>query len=87
MRWRILAALIGAITVAVAGLTVSAPAFAAGADGETTLGNNLSVPAVFVPDVTALGAPVLRVPCGAAVVPSGPESTQYPGYWLPGRTA
>lgn len=52
--------------------------------GETeTLGNNLSVPAIFVPTSTTTGAPALRVPCAAAPqAPIGAQSGQFPGYWL-----
>ena len=54
-----------------------------GGGGETeTLGNNLSVPAVFVPSSTAAGAPALRLPRGSAVAPSGPQSDVFSGYWL-----
>jgi hypothetical protein len=54
-----------------------------GGGGEETAGNNLSVPAIFVPDAT--GGPALRVPCGTYAVPGAdgvPPSTVYPGYWL-----
>lgn len=52
--------------------------------GETeTVGNNLSVPAIFVPTSTATGAPALRVACAAAPqAPIGAQSAQFPGYWL-----
>ncbi len=59
-----------------------------GTGEETTLGNNLSVPAIFVPGSTASGAPVLRVPCGSTPqAPVGPTSAQFPGYWLQGTEA
>ncbi|HET8977170.1 MAG TPA: hypothetical protein VFN87_03370, partial [Solirubrobacteraceae bacterium] len=45
-----------------------------GGGSTETLGNNLSVPAVFVPSTTATGAPALRLGCGPAVAPSGPQS-------------
>jgi hypothetical protein len=47
-----------------------------GGGGEETAGNNLSVPAIFVPDAT--GGPALRVPCGTYAVPGAdgvPPST------------
>lgn len=56
-----------------------------GGGGETTLGNNLSAPAIFVPSSTAAGAPALRVPCGPDTTPQAPTgatSVQFPGYWL-----
>ncbi len=48
-----------------------------------TLGNNLSVPAKFVPNTT--GAPALRISCGTYAAPGDdgqPSSVLYPGYWL-----
>ena len=73
--------------LALAGVFVAtaatSPSFAAkppGA-GEDTLGNNLSVPAYFVPGYT--GTPALRAgDCGALIPASGPTSTTYPGYYL-----
>ena len=49
---------------------------------EGTLGNNLSVPTVFVPSYN--GAPVLRVPsaAGTLALPMGQASTEFPGYYL-----
>jgi hypothetical protein len=45
-----------------------------GGGGEETLGNNLSVPAIFVPSTA--GAPTLRTPCPTdAVAASGPTAT------------
>jgi hypothetical protein len=52
--------------------------------GETTLGNNLSVPATFVPSSTAAGAPALRLPCvlnSEAPTSADPQCTDFPGYW------
>ena len=55
----------------------------AGAAEEEGYGSNLSVPAVFVPGVSADGAPALRGgECGNAKSPTGPMSLVYPGYWL-----
>ncbi|WES64925.1 hypothetical protein P0L94_02360 [Microbacter sp. GSS18] len=76
------------VAAGVAALMVASPAFAAkggepGAPSGETLGNNLSIPAIFVGDMTA--APALRIPCAeaaAAVAPTGPQSTVYPGYYL-----
>ncbi len=52
--------------------------------GEDTFGNNLSVPAIFVPDST--GGPELRVDCGASPQAPGEDgkqpSTEFEGYWL-----
>jgi hypothetical protein len=49
--------------------------------GGETLGNNLSVPAIFVPSTA--GAPTLRIPCPTdAVTPTGPTSSVYVGYYL-----
>jgi hypothetical protein len=50
---------------------------------ESTLGNNLSVPAILVPSDSAGDLPVLRAgSCGAALAPTGPTSTTFPGYYL-----
>ena len=52
--------------------------------GETTLGNNLSVPATFVPSSTAAGAPALRLPCvlnSEAPTSADPKCTEFPDYW------
>lgn len=54
-----------------------------GPPGGEEAGNNLSIPAIFVPD--ASGGPVLRVPCGTYAVPGWDgalPSTVYDGYWL-----
>ena len=54
-----------------------------GVGEEETAGNNLSIPAIFIPDGT--GGPALRVPCGDYVLPGDdgvPSSEAYPGYWL-----
>lgn len=59
-------------------LAVAAPVTAA---EEETAGNNLSFPTKFIPSSTAAGAPTLRLACGAAVAPAGPECTLFPGYW------
>lgn len=60
-----------------------------GVGEEETLGNNLSVPAIFVPSVA--GAPTLRVPCSATAQMPGadgvPSSALFPGYWLQKTTA
>lgn len=57
-----------------------------GGTGETeTLGNNLSVPTLFVPGPTATGAPALRVACDGAI--HAPEGPQTDGYWLQGTDA
>jgi hypothetical protein len=90
MRRTLLALVVGSLAVAV----LTTPALAAGGSpagqgpggGEETLGNNLSVPAVFVGGTT--GAPALRIACadaGDGVAPGVdgvPTSTLYPGYWL-----
>jgi len=76
------------IAAGLAAMMVASPAFAAkggtpGAPSGETLGNNLSVPAIFVGDTTY--APALRIPCAdaaTAVAPTGPQSTVYPGYYL-----
>lgn len=44
-----------------------------GGGGETTVANNLSVPAIFVPGTT--GGPVTNFACGDAVMPSGDTTT------------
>lgn len=79
------------LAAGLAATMVASPAFAAkggtpGAPekpGETS-GNNLSVPAIFVPDT--IGAPALRLPCAEEPVAPGwddsPTSVVYPGYWL-----
>lgn len=55
----------------------------ANAAEEETLGNNLSVPAVFVPSAGSDGAPALRAgECAGAKSPTGPVSSQFPGYYL-----
>ena len=73
--------------LALAGVFVAtaaaSPSFAAKppGTGEETLGNNLSVPAYFVPSYT--GTPALRAgACGALIPATGPTSTTYPGYYL-----
>lgn len=62
----------------------ASPSFAKkGPPGGEEAGNNLSIPAIFVPD--ALGGPALRVPCGTYAVPGWDgalPSTVYEGYWL-----
>lgn len=80
------------IAIVAAALATPAAAFAApppGVGEEETLGNNLSVPAIFVPSTA--GAPALRVPCDAVAQAPGvdgvPSSTLYPGYWLQKTTA
>ncbi len=83
-------ALVGTLVLAMS--TLASPAGAAGLSpgvggpggggGETTLGNNLSVPAVFVPNSNSAGAPALRVPCASASQsPQGPRAS---GYWFTG---
>jgi hypothetical protein len=71
----------------VGALVLTHAAFAQGQGGgkppTEEAGNNLSIPAIFVPDAT--GGPVLRVPCGTYAVPGWdgvPSSTLYTGYWL-----
>lgn len=59
-----------------------------GPPGGEEAGNNLSIPAIFVPD--ASGGPALRVPCGTYAVPGWDgalPSTVYDGYWLQKTTA
>lgn len=62
----------------------ASPAIAKGGPpGGEEAGNNLSIPAIFVPD--ASGGPALRVPCGTYAVPGWDgalPSTVYDGYWL-----
>lgn len=74
---------LAAVAVGITGSALAAGGPPPGRGGETeTLGNNLSVPAIFVPSTTATGAPVLRLPCGVAQAPTGPQSPEFPGYWL-----
>lgn len=62
-------------------LLVTGGLAAAAEPGEETLGNNLSVPAVFVPGTG--GAPTLRLGCPPGpIAPDGPQSATFPGYWL-----
>jgi hypothetical protein len=75
------------LSVLVAALAIpGAAAYAAPPDGvgEETLGNNLSVPAIFVQ--TTDGAPSLRLPCSETAQAPGADgalpSSLYPGYWL-----
>jgi hypothetical protein len=65
-------------------LTLAAAAPAALAKGKppprVETGNNLSFATTFVPN--AIGAPALRIPSAYELTaPSGPECTQFPGYW------
>ncbi len=94
MAWKTtVRAAITTLTMVAALALTAVPAFAAGPGGapgagggrgggnETTLGNNLSVPAYFVPNTS--GAPALRVACAnSPQAPQGPQSTIYTGYWL-----
>ncbi len=54
-----------------------------GGEEETILGNNLSVPTIFVAGSTA---PTTRIPCPSLAISPGTDgktpSTEYPGYWL-----
>lgn len=55
-----------------------------GGGGEESLGNNLSVPTIFVggvPSVPMIRAATLA-PAGDTYGPMGPQSPAYPGYWL-----
>lgn len=71
-----------ALAVAMAAATIGVSSGNASAE-ETTLGNNLSVPAILVPSASAGDLPVLRAgTCGAALAPTGPTSTTFPGYYL-----
>lgn len=74
--------LTGALVLTLA--MVSSPAMAKGGPpGGEEAGNNLSIPAIFVPDPS--GGPALRLPCGTYAVPGWdgvPPSTVYDGYWL-----
>ena len=84
-RSRLLAA---AVVIGLTSLSANAMAAKGGKPGGETLGNNLSVPAKFVPNTT--GAPALRIPCGTYAEPGGddvPPSTVYEGYWLQKTTA
>jgi hypothetical protein len=73
-----------ATAVAVAGSAAFAarPPGVGGGGGKkppTELGNNLSFAAMIVGG----GGPTLRLPCSLTPTdPYGPQSTQYPGYWL-----
>lgn len=50
---------------------------------ETTFGNNLSVPAIIVPDTDTPGVSVLRGgACGRVLSPWGPTSSDHPGRYL-----
>lgn len=50
---------------------------------EEGYGSNLSVPAIFVPGATVEDAPALRGGvCGEAMLPSGSQSLDFPGYYL-----
>ena len=64
-----------------AGIAGAAGGSSGGGEEETTteVGNNLSVPAVFVGDTT--GAPALTVPCGPTTTPQAPSGPRASGYW------
>lgn len=69
------------------GIAVSAmakgPPPGKGPGGGETAGNNLSVPAIFVPTSTTAGAPTLRVACALTPKdPTGDKSPVYTDYWL-----
>lgn len=77
--------LAGALALALMLAVLTSPVVAQGGGppGGEEAGNNLSIPAIFVPD--SLGGPALRVPCGTYAVPGWdgvPPSTVYEGYWL-----
>lgn len=67
MKRRFVAAIAGAALAA--GLVVALPSTTRAQ--EETLGNNLSVPAIFVPSMD--GAPALRVACPTSAVPPGAD--------------
>jgi hypothetical protein len=72
-----------AVVIGLTSLSANTIAAKGGKPGGETLGNNLSVPAKFVPNTT--GAPTLRIPCGTYAEPGGDgvsPSTVYDGYWL-----
>lgn len=72
-------ALFAVVGLSVGGALVSG----ASAAEEETLGNNLSVPLVVVPSASPDNLPTLRGgACGESQMPTGPRSTQYPGYYL-----
>ena len=79
-----------AFLMAAATMMIGAPVFAKGG-GETTLGNNLSTPTIFVPSAT--GAPALRIACPATHQAPGADGVApstdplYSGYWLQKTTA
>lgn len=74
--------LIGALALMLA--VFASPTLAQGGPpGGESAGNNLSIPAIFVPNTS--GGPALRVPCGTYAVPGWDgalPSTVYEGYWL-----
>jgi len=83
MSYTKLCSLTGALVLTLAVFTSSALAQGGGPPGGEEAGNNLSIPAIFVPNTS--GGPALRVPCGTYAVPGWDgalPSVVYPGYWL-----
>lgn len=85
IRWLALLAALALLAMTPAAFAAGPPPGKGGGGGhETTLGNNLSVPTIFVGSVPS--TPAVREATTAApdqlVAPAGPQSTVFPGFWL-----